>query len=186
MRTLTLSTKHLLRAEILTRLLAGKLSTTEAAQVLGLTSRQVRRLRGRYLTEGAASLVHGNTGRAPVNRTDPATLECQRTLCATAGTYHDFNVSHLAGVRARDQGLCLPRSTLRHLLLREGIRQVPAPRAEVKRQRRQRRSRAGALLQIDGSPHDWLGGRVPRLARVAAIDDATGKLVYASFRPSED
>lgn len=87
---------------------------------------------------------------------------------------------------ARDEGLCLPRSTLRRLLLREGIRQAPAPRAEVKRQRRERRSQEGALLQIDGSPHDWLEGRGPRLALVAAIDDATGKLVFIRFRPSED
>jgi predicted ArsR family transcriptional regulator len=65
MRTLTLSNKHLRRAEILTRLVAGKLSTTEAAQLLGLTARQVRRLRCRFIAEGVSSLAHGNTGRAP-------------------------------------------------------------------------------------------------------------------------
>src|ERR1700750_1605858 len=186
MRTLTLSTKHLRRAEILPRLLAGKLSATEAAQLLGLTTRQVRRLRSRYLTEGVFSLVHGNAGRAPVNRTDPATVARLRALCDAAGTYHDFNVSHLAEVLARDQGLCLPRSTLRRLLLAEGIRRAAAPRREVKRQRRERRSQEGALLQIDGSPHDWLEGRAPRLTLVGAIDDATGKLVSASFRPPND
>jgi len=186
MRTLTLSNKHLRRAEILTRLLAGKLSTAEAAQLLGLTTRQVRRLRTRYLTEGAPSLVHGNAGRAPVNRTDPAAVERLRSLCGADGTYHDFNVSHLAEVLARDQNICLPRSTLRRLLLGKGIRPARPARAEVKRQRRERRSQEGALLQIDGSPHGWLEGRGPRLALVGAIDDATGKLVYASFRPTED
>lgn len=186
MRTLTLSNKQLRRAEILTRLLAAKLSAAEAAQLLGLTTRQVRRLRTRYLTEGAASLVCGNTGRAPTNRTDPALIERLRSLCGAAGTYHDFNVSHLSEVLARDEGLCLPRPTLRRLLLDEGIRPAPAPRREVKRQRRERRSQEGALLQIDGSPHDWLEGRDPRLTLVGAIDDATGKLVYASFRPTED
>ena len=186
MRTLTLSTKHLRRAEILTRLVSGKLSATEAAQLLGLTARQVRRLRSRYLTEGVCALVHGNTGRAPVNRTEQATVERLRSLCGAAGTYHDFNVSHLADVLARDQGLCLPRSTLRRLLLDEAIRPARAPRGEVKRQRRERRSQEGALLQIDGSPHDWLEGRGPRMSLVGAVDDATGKLVYASFRPTED
>lgn len=186
MRTLTLSNKHLRRAEILTRLVSGKLSTTEAAQLLGLTTRQVRRLRGRYLTEGVSSLVHGNTGRAPINRTDPATVERLRSLCGPAGTYHDFNVSHLSELLARDEGIRLPRPTLRRLLSHEGIRPAPAPRQQVKRQRRERRSQEGALLQIDGSPHDWLEGRGPRLSLLAAIDDATGKLAYARFRPSED
>jgi transposase len=186
MRTLTLSNKHLRRAEILTRLVSGKLSATEAAQLLGLTTRQVRRLRSRYLTEGVSSLVHGNTGRAPVNRTEQATVERLRSLCGAAGTYHDFNVSHLAEVLARDQGLGLPRSTLRRLLLDGSIRPAPAPRREVKRQRRERRSQEGALFQIDGSPHDWLEGRGPRMSLVGAVDDATGKLVYARFRPTED
>ncbi len=81
MRTLTLSNKHLRRAEILTRLVAGKLSTAEAAQLLGLTTRQVRRLRRRFTAEGVASLVHGNAGRAPINRTDPAIVERLRALC---------------------------------------------------------------------------------------------------------
>ena len=186
MRTLTLSNKHLRRAEILTRLLAGKLSTAEAAQLLRLTTRHVRRLRQRFTSEGVASVVHGNTGRAPINRTDPATVERLRSLCGAGGTYHDFNVSHLSEVLARDAGIRLPRPTLRRLLLTAGLRPARRPRREVKRQRRERRSQEGALLQIDGSPHDWLEGRGPRLALVAAIDDATGKLVYASFRPAED
>jgi transposase len=186
MRTLTLSNKHLRRAEILTRLVSGKLSTMEAAQLLGLTTRRVRRLRRRFTAEGVASVVHGNTGRAPANRTEQATVERLRPLCGAGGTYHDFNVSHLAEVLARDQGLGLPRSTLRRLLLDGGIRPAPAPRREVKRQRRERRSQEGALLQIDGSPHDRLEGRGPRMSLVGAVDDATGKLVYASFRPTED
>jgi hypothetical protein len=103
MRTLTSSNKHLRRAEILARLLAGKLSTMEAAQLLGLTTRQVRRLRGRYLAEGTSSLVHGNTRRAPVNRTEQATLVRLRSLCGARGPYHDFNVSHLSEVLARDE-----------------------------------------------------------------------------------
>jgi hypothetical protein len=181
-----LSTKHLRRAEILTRLLAGRLSTMEAAQLLGLTTRQARRLRSRYVAEGVSALVHGNTGRAPANRTEQATVERLRSLCGADGTYHDFNVSHLVDVLARDQGLCLPRSTLRRLLLDEAIRSARAPRGEVKRQRRERRSQEGALLQIDGSPHDWLEARGPRMSLLGAIDDATGKLVYASFRPTED
>jgi hypothetical protein len=86
---------------------------------------------------------------------------------------------------ARDQEIHLARSTLSRLLTQHGIR-PRAARSEVKRTRRPRRSQEGAMLQIDGSPHDWLEGRAPRIALLGAVDDATGKIIYSSFRPSED
>jgi hypothetical protein len=52
--------------------------------------------------------------------------------------------------------------------------------------RRERKSAEGMMLQIDATPFDWLEGRGPRMALSAAIDDATSRVVYASFRPTED
>jgi hypothetical protein len=51
---------------------------------------------------------------------------------------------------------------------------------------RERKSAEGMMLQTDASPHDWLEGRAPEMDLLGAIDDATGKVVYAPFRPSED
>jgi hypothetical protein len=186
MRTLTLSNKHLRKAEILTQLVSGKISTLEAAQLLGVTTRQVRRLRHRFTTEDLSAPVHGNTGRVPVNATERALIERLRVVAGTGSIYHDFNVSHLSELLARDQEIHLARSTLSRLLIRHGIRASRTPRSELKRKRRERRSQEGAMLQIDGSPHDWLEGRAPRMALVGAIDDATGKIIYSSFRPTED
>jgi transposase len=186
MRTLTLNNKHLRRAEILTQLISGKLSTPEAAQLLGITTRQVRRLRHRFTTEGVESVVHANTGRAPQNRTDPILIERLHLLAGRGSIYHDFNVSHLSEVLARDQEIDLARSTLSRLLFRHGIRPRQTSGPQPKRMRRERRSQEGAMLQIDGSPHDWLEGRSARMALVGAIDDATGKIIYASFRLTED
>jgi transposase len=186
MRTLTLSTRHQRRAEVLTRLSAGQLSTLDAAQLLGVTLRQVQRLRRRFAAQGLPSVVHGNTGRAPRNRTDPATVERLAALCGAAGKYHDFNVSHLCDLLARDEELRLPRSTLSRLLRVAGVRPPRSPRAAVKRMRRERKSAEGMMLQLDATPFDWLEGRAPRMALAAAIDDATSRVVYASFRPTED
>jgi hypothetical protein len=186
MRTLSLSNKHLRKAEILTQLISGKITTLEAAQLLGVTTRQVRRLRHRFTNEDLSSLVHGNTGRLPVNATAPDVIERLRAAAGRGGLYHDFNVSHLSEVLERDQEIHLARSTLSRLLISHGIRPCALLRAELKRKRRERRSQEGAMLQIDGSPHDWLEGRAPRMALVGAIDDATGKIIYASFRPTED
>jgi transposase len=186
MRTLSLNSKHLRKAEILTQLISGKITTLEAAQLFGLTMRQVRRLRHRFSNEDLSSLLHGNTGRVPVNATAPVVIERLRVLAGRDGIYHDFNVSHLSEVLKRDQAIELARSTLSRLLFRHGIRARLTSRSELKRTRRPRRSQEGAMLQIDGSPHDWLEGRAARMALLGAVDDATSKIIYSSFRPTED
>jgi transposase len=186
MRTLTLSTRQQRRAEVLTRLSAGQLSTLDAAQLLGVTLRQVQRLRQRFAARGLPTVVHGHTGRAPANRTDPATVAHLAVLCGAGGKYHDFNVSHLCDLLERDEEIRLPRSTLSRLLRVAGVRPPRSPRAEVKRMRRERKSSEGVILQIDATPFDWLEGRAPRMALSAAIDDATSRVVYARFRPTED
>ena len=186
MRTLTLSSKHLRKAEILTQLVSGKISTLEAAQLLGVTTRQVRRLRHRFTSEDLSSVVHANTGRLPVNATAPDLIERLRAAAGRGGIYHDFNISHLCEVLARGQEIHLARSTLSRLLSRHGIRPCARLRSELKRTRRERRSQEGAMLQIDGSPHDWLEGRAPRMALLGAVDDATGKIIYSSFRPTTE
>jgi len=186
MRTLTLSTPQQRRAEILTQLIAGKLSTTDAAQLLRVSLRQVQRLRRRFLAEGISMVVHGNQGRAPANRTDSKLVERLRVLCSPSGKYHDFNISHLCDLLACHEEITLPRSTLSRLLHLHGLRHIARPRSEVKRMRRERKSCEGMMLQIDATPFDWLENRAPRMALAAAIDDATGKIIYGSFRPTED
>ena len=70
MRTITLNTQQHRAAEILSRLEAGALDVTTAAELLGVGVRQVRRLRVRFRTEGLGAVIHGNGGRPPANRTD--------------------------------------------------------------------------------------------------------------------
>lgn len=186
MRTITLNEKQRRRAEILTRLITKKLSAAEAGQLLGLGERQVRRIRKRYEAEGLATLVHGNLGQPSPRRLEPALLERLRQLAGAGGGYHDFNVSHLSELLARDEGIKIPRSTLSRLLITQQIRPARQQPAVVKRMQRERKSAEGLMLQTDGSPHDWLEGRAAPMALLGAIDDATGKVVFAHFRPSED
>src|ERR1700742_873990 len=155
MRTLTLSTPQQRRAEVLTRLCAGQLSTLDAAQLLGITLRQVQRLRRRFAARGLPSVVHANTGGAPANRTAPALVAHLIALCGAGGKYHDFNVSHLRDLLERDEEICLPRSTLSRLLRVAGVRAPRRPRAVVKRMRRERKRAEGMMLQIDATPFDW-------------------------------
>jgi transposase len=186
MGTITLNEKQRRRCEIITRLIANKISSSEASELLGRSIRQVRRMRQRYEAQGLETLVHGNQGRPSPRRPEPALIEQLRELAGPTGRYHDFNVSHLAELLARDEGIKIPRSTLSRLLITHHIRPSRRARMAVKRMQRERKSAEGMMLQTDASPHDWLEGRAPAMDLLGAIDDATGKVVYARFRPSED
>ena len=186
MRTITLNLKQQRKVEILTRLDAGALDVTTAAEMLGVGTRQVRRLRERFQQEGMASVIHGNTGRQPANRTDSAIAEQIVALAGREGKYHDLNACHLQELLERDEQIRIGRSTLDRLLKQAGVRKAAKPGSPVHRRRRVRRPAEGMLLQIDGSPFDWLEDRGPKATLIGAIDDATGKVLFLHFRPTED
>ena len=122
MGTITLNEKQRRRCEIITRLIANKINSSEASELLGRSGRQVRRIRQRYEAHGLQTLVHGNQGRPCPRRTKTALIEQLRQLAGPTGRYHDFNVSHLAELLARDEGIKIPRSTLSRLLIAHHIR----------------------------------------------------------------
>jgi transposase len=186
MRTITLNTKEQRVVEILTRLEAGVLDVGVVAELLGVSTRQVRRMRERFRDEGMAAAVHGNRGRQPANRTDLAAAERVLALAGSDGKYHDLNVCHLQELLALEEQIVIGRSTLERLLKQAGVRKPVKAAPPVHRRRRPRRLAEGMLLQIDGSPFDWLEGRGPKAALIGAIDDATGKILFLLFRPTED
>ncbi len=172
------------RTWVLTRLLSGELTLTEAAELLGLTERSIRRLRARLGCQGPAGLVHGNRGRVSPRRLPDAVRE--RILELAADEYAGLNDSHLADLLAEREGITIGRSSLQRLL-REAGRPSPRKRRSPRhRRRRDRMPREGLLLQTDGSRHDWLEGRGPWLTLVGYIDDATGRVTGATFRDQED
>ena len=174
------------KVEILTRVEAEALDVSTAAELLGLSPRQVRRLRARFRQEGFQVVIHGNCGRSPVNGTDVSLLERIVALAGPDGKYGDLNVSHLQDLLDQEEKITLGRSTLDRWLKQAGLRQRAQPSAPAHRRRRLRRPAEGMLLQIDGSPFAWLEGRGPKAVLIGAIDDATGKIVFLVFRPTED
>ena len=172
------------RAQVLTRLLVGDITTPEAATLLGLSERQVWRLRAGYEREGPAALVHANRGRASSRRLDPGVAE--RIVLLARSTYEGANDCHLSELLAEHEGIEISRSALRRLLRGAGQASPRRRRSPRHRSRRDRMSQEGMLLQVDGSRHDWLEGRGPRMTLVGAIDDATGRMTGATFRDQED
>ena len=157
--TISLDSRAQQRLYVLTHVLAGELSADEAAAVLRLSTRQVRRLLGRYRDEGAAALVHGNRGRTPVNRVAPAVR--QRLVELATTEFAGFNPVHLAENLAEEghPELAVSPRTIRRIMAEAGRALPRTRRAPRHRSRRERMARAGMLLQVDGSRHDWLEGR---------------------------
>jgi transposase len=182
--TITLNTQEQKRMMVLNRLLVGQLTAAEAAVLLKLSERQVRRLFAAYQKEGAAALAHGNRGRKPVQSISEEVRRQVIELATT--TYAGCNYQHLRDLLAERDGIELSRASVRRIVLAAGMH---SPRQQGRRQHRHRRVRyaqEGMLVQIDGSRHAWLGDRGPWLCLIAAIDDATGKLAAAVFREEED
>jgi transposase len=182
--TITMTTVEQRRAWVLTRVMAGEAEVGEAAELLGLSVRSVWRLKRRFADEGPAGLVHGNRGHTSPRRIDEATREQVRALAR--GRYDGANDSHLAELLAEREGIVVSRVSVRRILRTAGIASPRRRRAPRHRSRRDRMPQAGMLLQTDGSRHDWLEARGPRLTLVAAIDDATGIITGATFREQED
>jgi transposase len=182
--SVTLTPRQQQRLAVLDRLVAGRCTTVEAALLLSLSERQVWRLKAAYLRDGCAALIHGNRQRAkPWALSDDLRDRVRRLV---AQHYADCNDTHIAELLARDHQIFLSRASVRRILRSGG---VPAPhprRAPRHRRRRDRYAQEGMLLQIDGSPHAWFGPDQPRCTLLAAIDDATSRVVAAVFRAQED
>jgi transposase len=181
--TITLSQKELQRVAVISQCVQGNLTCARAAELLELSARQVKRLKARYRQGSAAALAHASRGR-PNPRRLPQRV-CARILQLARTRYVGFNDHHLHEKLIDQEGCSLSRETLRRLLRGAGLGSPRKRRPPAHRQRRRRSAREGELVQLDGSPHDWLEGRGPYLTALGMQDDATGKILAAQFFLSE-
>lgn len=180
----TLSQKEQQRLRVVMEVEAGRWSTEQAAEVLGLSLRQVWRLRARYRQGGAAAFAHGNRGRASPGRLGEETRSRVRELLS--GPYAGCNDHHMAELLALREGIVLSRKSVERIRREAGVKAARRRRPPRHRSRRDRMPQAGMLVQVDGSPHHWFGPEQPRCTLLGAIDDATGEVVAAVFRQQED
>ena len=163
------------RLEAVERLRRGELSTGQAAQVLGLSKRQVRRVRRAVEKRGAQGVIHGNTGRSPSHRV--ARKVHERIVKLRSTKYDKFNDQHFTEKLCEVEGIPVSRSSVRRMLRAAGIGSPRKRRARKHRHRRERKAQAGLMVLWDGSRHEWLEERGPMLCLMGAVDDATGELL---------
>lgn len=180
MGELRMSGKERLRLEALSRVKRGELTVVEAAELMGLSLRQARRVWKRFKLQGDGGLVHQLRGRSS-NRRLGAEL-AQRIVKRHQERYADFGPT-LACEKLAEEELVISPNTLTALLKERGLWQRRRRRGRH-RKRRERRACFGSMVQMDGSHHDWFEGRAAKCVLMVLIDDATSR-TFARLYPAE-
>jgi transposase len=169
--------------DVIVRALSGEYTWWQAAEILGMSLRSVRRWRLRMERHGYPGLVDMRR-QVPSPRRTPVT-EIQRIVGLYRDTYRGYNARHFYQTVKREHGVKLSYSLVRQLLQSAGLMKKGRARGRH-RMRRPRRARFGEMLHLDGSPHHWLS-LVPeeKQTLIQVVDDATSCLLYAQLWPGE-
>jgi len=167
--------------KVMSVVLKGDQTQVEAARLLGLSVRQVRRIRDRLKSLGDQAVVHGLRGKPSNHRIDSAVKESALKLYREK--YADFGPTLAAEKLLEEDQVEVAVRTLGGWLMAAGLWQRKRER-EVHRSRRERRACVGELVQADASTHDWLEGRGESMVLVGMIDDASSRVV-ARFHAAE-
>lgn len=180
---LTMSTDELTRLSVVQKLVEKSLTQVLAAQQLGLTVRQVKRLVKNYKLHGAEGLVSKHRGRTSNRKSDDEKIALIKRLVETH--YHDFGPTFAVEKLFEKHGIETNKETLRQWMIEWGLWQAKRKKQAKIHPQRDRRDCFGELIQIDGSPHAWLEARAPKCCLLVAIDDATSQLCALHFEPTE-
>jgi transposase len=172
------------RMHVVRLTLEGRESVGKAAKLLGISVRQMKRLRRRMKEGGVEGLLHGNRGKAAWNKT---VLEKREKVIELAGgRYQGLNDTHLTEKLKEKEKITLSRAVVRTILRQAGIAAVRKRGVKRHYKRRERKAQEGALLLWDGSPHRWFGQEAGEWSLMAVMDDATGALLHGVFALEED
>ena len=168
-----MSQKELKRLHVIGEILDEKLKQVEAAEILDLSARQIRRMVRRVEAEGAKGMVHRLRGKLSNRRIEEKIREKALRLYETR--YWDFGPTLGSEKLEELNGIKISDETLRLWLLEAGI-EYEGRKKRKHRQWRERKRCFGEMVQMDGSHHDWLEERGPWLVLMGYKDDATGKV----------
>lgn len=178
---ITMSKKELYTYEVIRDFLIGRFKRKEVAELLGIRERSVTRLASRVRKKGTFGVKHGNCGKIPENKISPLLRE--RVLQLVQEHYFDFNLTHCLEKLEADHNITVRYGTFRKWCHKAGLVKNRHRRKSISRRYRSRMPCEGMFIQFDGSPEKWNGREEWTL--ISGIDDATGKIPYAEFFPSE-
>jgi transposase len=168
---------ELKRLHVIEKVLEGIIKQVEAAEMLSLSGRQIRRIVKRIRSEGSRGIIHRSRGR-PSNRRISHKIK-ERIINLYRTQYKDFGPTLASEKLLERNGIGISEETLRMWLLGTGDWRK-SRRRRRHRQWRERKHHIGEMIQMDGSHHDWFEGRGPWCVLMGYIDDATGR-VFGRF-----
>jgi transposase len=167
--------------EVLLRATTGKIKWWQAAELMGISARQMRRWRKRLEEQGPKSLLDRRRGTPSRRRVPKAKAE--QVLALYRDKYFDLNVRHFHEKLVEDHQIGLSYTWVKQALQTAGLVKRKAKRG-VHRKRRERRPLPGMMLHIDGSDHQWFQDE-RRHDLIVILDDATSEIYYAQLAPEE-
>jgi len=181
--TLKMSVKEADRLSVMKQIDRKFLNIKQASKELGVCLRQAKRIRKRYVTQGAKGLISLKRGKVSNRKIDHKTKN--EIIGLIRSKYSDFGPTFACEKLEGTHGIKISDETLRKWLIEAGIWTPKKQRNGKVYQRRKRRSRFGELVQGDGSPHDWFEGRSEKCNLLQFVDDATSQTTAALFVPKE-
>src|SRR6266702_5945804 len=159
--------------EVITRAMSGQFTWSQAAEIIGITDRSMRRWRKRLSTGGYAELLDRRTRRPSAKRIEMAVVE--KVLRLYREKYFDLNVKHFAEKLHGEEQISLSYTWVKTALQNAGLVQRYAKRGPHRR-KRPRRPLTGMMLHVDGSRHRWIPGLDQYQDLVVIFDDATSEV----------
>lgn len=166
--------KELVRWHVIQKVMGGELGQRQAARMLRVSERQVRRWVRRVEKEGEGGMIHRSRGRCS-NRAYAESLK-RRVVALYRKRYGDFGPTLFGEKLEEREGIVLGRETIRRWLMEAGLWERARKRRGHHRWRERKRF-CGEMVQIDGSHHAWLEDRGPEMVLMSYIDDATSRVM---------
>jgi transposase len=176
---LRMSQRERHRYHLLKMVLDERITLRQASERMGVCYRHAKRLKRNARLHGARGIVHGNRGRASPRGLDQALKD--RIIELSEDRYSNFNDAHFTEKLNEIEGIYVSRETVRKLRRGCGIKPKRRRRPKKHHKRRPRKAQEGMMVLWDGSPHRWFGNDTAPCCLMAAVDDASGRLLEAFF-----
>jgi hypothetical protein len=169
------------KAEVMAKAIEGRISWLQAADILGMTPRHIRRVRRCYEQQGVDAF-RDHRGSTPRRKRIPLKT-IQKLYRLRREKYADFSVRHFWEFATEKHGLEVSYNWARLVLQAAGLAEKAPARGKYRR-KRERRPMVGMLLHLDGSRHEWIAG-LPEWDLIVMLDDADSRILFASFLKEE-
>ena len=181
-KLINMTEKELSRYDVIKSLIDKKINGTDASKQIGLSLRQVKRLKSSVIKSGIEGLIHKGRGRESNRKLDLDIIKNVSTLLKEK--YYDFGPTFASEKLDEDDQIRIGKETTRTLMTNLGLWTVKSRKtSKIDHIWRPRKDNYGEMQQFDGSYHIWFGGE--KYCLLLAVDDATGKITYAKFDINE-